>query len=189
MARSICSHRGVAAILLYAVKRRARTENAPSVFVVNSDGSFSDPHQSPFWIKTLGLLPLGVDTRPLAPESPRKSSVPCACPSASEASLSAPPGGKNRTVPPGEWPLLRGSVFTDLWLAVRDRLQPLGGSGQRRISQNLLSTAFSQWMRRRPISSAGCEPTPFAGSPPQPISLPVHANALLTSNVTWSRRM
>jgi len=188
MARSICSHRGVAAIRLYAVKCRARTENAPSVFSIDSDGSFSDPHQSPFWIKTLGLLPLRVDTRSLAPQSPRKTSVPCSCPSAAGASFSAPPGWRNREVPRDGWHRARGSVFTDLWLTARGRLQPLGGSGQRRISQNLLFTAFSQWMRRRPIRPAGFGPTPFRARRLS-LSLRVHVNALFTSNVTWSRRM
>ena len=110
------TYRGVAAIRLYAVKLRARTENAPSVFIVDSDGSLSDPHQSPFWIKTLGLLPWGVGTRPLAPRSPRKSSALCTCPSASGASLSAPPGGRHR---------LQGSVVTDIRNWVRPALMQL----------------------------------------------------------------
>lgn len=32
----------------------------------------SDPHQSPFWIKAVGLLPSGVDTRPLVRDEPQK---------------------------------------------------------------------------------------------------------------------
>ena len=36
----------------------------------------SDPHQSPFWIKALGLLPSGVGTRPLVCSTPENRQYP-----------------------------------------------------------------------------------------------------------------
>ncbi len=87
----------------------------------------TDPHRSPLWIKTLGLPLVGAGTRPLAHSSPGISSVPIACSSVSRERL-----GLRQSSP----------VFTDRWSTAPGRLQPLGGSGQGRISQNLLSTAM-----------------------------------------------
>ena len=44
---------------LSAARRRDRTKNASSVFFVDGNGFLPDPHQSPFWIQALGLLPQG----------------------------------------------------------------------------------------------------------------------------------
>jgi hypothetical protein len=68
------------------------TTDAPAVLVeeVQID---SDPHQSPFGIKAMGLLHWGVDTRPLALSSPRKSSVPRQGPSGPRGGGVGPGGG------------------------------------------------------------------------------------------------
>ena len=108
-----------------AVKCPVQANHASSDFVREGYGT-TDPHRSPLWIKTLGLLLVGAGTRPLAHSSPRKSSVPISCPSVC----------RERLVLPQSSP-----VFTDRWPAAPGRLQPLGGSGQGRISINLLFTA------------------------------------------------
>ena len=63
-----------------AVKFPVQANHASSDFVREGYGT-TDPHRSPLWIKTLGLLFVGAGTRPLAHSSPRKSSVPISCPS------------------------------------------------------------------------------------------------------------
>jgi hypothetical protein len=108
-----------------AVKLPAQANHASSDFVREGYGT-TDPHRSPLWIKTLGLLLVGAGTRPLAHSSPRKSSVPISCPSVCRERL-----GLQKSSP----------VFTDRWSTAPGRLQPLGGSGQGRISKNLLFTA------------------------------------------------
>jgi len=68
--------RGEAAILCLGAKRMVRCDCAVG-FLSAGGGLVADPHQSPFWIKALGLSPLvGTDTRPLAARSPRNASVP-----------------------------------------------------------------------------------------------------------------
>jgi hypothetical protein len=49
-------HRGAAANLFVIARLSVLTDHAPSVFFRNGDAFFDDAHQSPLWIKALGLL-------------------------------------------------------------------------------------------------------------------------------------
>ena len=70
----------------------------------------------------------------------------------------------------------------------RGAVQPLAGS----MAEASRSRVIAPWrlggMRRWPIRSGGCWPTPFRGSPAHPLN-PVQAKARVTSKSVPSRRM
>ncbi len=60
---------------LFSVDRKALSSDRLRAFSFHCDGDgvVADPHQSPFWIKTVGTIPDGRDTRPLAFVEPQKN--------------------------------------------------------------------------------------------------------------------
>ena len=59
----------------------------------------------------------------------------------------------------------------------------------RGVSVKLFAPRPVGGMRRRPNQVSWLSANPVASSPSQPVHLGAHANALFTSNGTWSRRM
>jgi len=136
----------------------------------------ADPHQSPFWIKAMGAAPSGGATRPLALVSPRKSSVPCSCPSGGAGVLPfLGPAGVDgqvfRPSTPAGNPL--ADPFTDA-VASRTRTavyggrQPLNGSRQRRIRLKPVRSS-TVWDGTAAQSVLVVVPTPLQSSPSQPV--------------------
>jgi len=181
MARPNSSRGGALALVR---KCRVVTVNAPAVLVERVQIR-SDPHQSPFWIKAMGLLHWGVDTLPLAQLSPRKSSVPHQGPSGTRRrgwGASADPRSSRRShpIPAGPW------HHRSLARRRSGVVQPGIGSMAEASRSHALLPNVGRGMRRSPIRSGGLSPTPLPGLPTH---RPIQAKARLTSKSLPSRSM
>ena len=112
-----------------AFDRKARCSGPIRTFGFRFDGdrTITDPHQSPFWIKALGLPRAGGKAPgPWLFLSPRNSSVPCHGQVFRTSSVK-PPASDRRFVPIASgWQLVR-SGFTNLWLLLVRRSDPFLG--------------------------------------------------------------
>ena len=156
-------------------------------FLFDGDGVVTDPHQSPFWIKALGLARAGKAPGPWllgAPEIPQ-------CPAMAKWSGTLREAARERwTTCVHRERVATGAVPVHRSLApARWQVQPLAGFMTE--AHQYKSSASRRWWWD---AAAAKSDLVVIGQPLCELAaaarvLSVHANALFTSKGTWSRRM